>query len=60
MEKVNGIKYIIKCISCGKEFKVPSMMSVVPEHPREGEKEKPGYTPCPGSGIAGTLIGPSS
>jgi hypothetical protein len=60
MDNAGGTKYIIKCMSCGKEFKVPTMMSVVPQHPREGEQEKPRYTPCPGSGIAGIMIGPTS
>ena len=60
MDKDVGPKYIMKCLSCGKEFKVPTMMSVIPQHPREGEKEKSGQNPCPGSGIAGTLVGPTS
>lgn len=60
MEKAGGMKYVMKCLSCGKEFEVPSMMSLIPEHPREGETEKPGYTPCPGSGMTGMLVGPTS
>ena len=59
MANAGGAKYIIKCLSCGKELKVPTMMSVVPQHPRKGETEKPGYKPCPGSGIAGLLVGPA-
>ncbi len=60
MENTGGIKYIMKCIACGKEFKVPTFMSQIPDHPSKGEEGKEGGTPCPGSGIKGILIGPAS
>jgi len=54
--------YIVECVECGKEFRVPDMMSLVPKHPREGETDKFGnfgYIPCPGSGLRGKPVEPS-
>jgi hypothetical protein len=60
MENAGDVKYIMKCIGCGKEFKVPNFMSQIPNHQGKGEEGKEGDTLCPGSGIKGILIGPVS
>lgn len=53
------MKYIMKCIVCSKEFKVPTFTSTIPNHRVEDKKETGGSS-CPGSGIMGILVGPSS
>jgi len=54
-----GMKYIMKCNVCAKEFEVPTFTSVIPAHPGETEAEG-GDSSCPGSKIMGILLGPSS